>query len=213
MPSIENRFRLFLVRHTQPEGGGVWTILGHKDIPLSEEGKRHWREIASQLDPVPIEAVYSSDLSRTWWGAEMVAANKGVPAYRLRGLREMDCGALDGMTREKAAAVHPEAFVGLKNDPINYRVPGGESLQEVADRVHPVIREIMAGGNRCVLLVGHAVVNRTVICDALGLSLEYAYRIEQSYGGISVIDYGGANPIVHTINSPAVPPALMEMPG
>jgi alpha-ribazole phosphatase len=202
--------RLFLARHTQPEGGDVWTILGHKDTPLSVEGRRHWEDLAAQFDGVPIEAVYSSDLSRAWWCADLVASRRRLPAYRLKELREMDCGKLDGMTREEAATRHPEAVEGLRADPANYCIPGGESLQEVSRRVLPVIREIRAGGSGCVLIVAHAVVNRAIICDALKLPLDYAYRIDQSYGGITIVDYRASNPILHTINAPCVPARFRE---
>jgi broad specificity phosphatase PhoE len=53
--------------------------------------------------------------------------------------------------------------------------------------------------------VAHAVVNRTIICDAMGLPLKYAYRIDQSYGGLTIIDYRDDRPILHTINAPSLP--------
>lgn len=199
---------LILARHTEPEGGRVWRILGHKDIPLSEDGKRHWRKVARQLERLPIEAVYSSDLSRASWCGTLIASKRGLPAQRLKELREMDCGALDGMTREEAKAQYPEAFEGLRSDPVNYRIPEGETLQEVHDRVVPVVEGIRMGSHRCVLMVAHAVVNRSIICAALQLPLPYAYRIDQSYGGLSVIEYGGSYPLLHTVNAPCVPESL-----
>jgi len=199
--------RLFLARHTEPEGGEVWTILGHKDVPLSDAGKRHWTEIARQFDAVPLKAVYCSDLQRSWWCAELVARRKGLAATRLAALREMNCGSLDGMTREEAQAKFPEAFEGLERDPVRYRIPEGETLEEVSRRVMSVLRRVTAS-NGDALLVAHAVVNRTVVCDALGLSLANAYRIEQSYGGLTVIEYGDRHPVVLTLNSTRLPQSL-----
>jgi broad specificity phosphatase PhoE len=197
--------KLFLARHTEPEGGRVWTILGHKDVPLSEDGKAHGRALVREFADVPLEAVYCSDLERAWWCAEQAASSKGLTAVRTAALREMDCGALDGMTREEARSRYPEAFEGLRSDPVGYRIPEGETLQEVADRVLPLVKDICDKGLDCVLIVAHAVVNRTIICDAMGLPLENAYRIDQSYGGITIIDYRDGRPVLHTINSPAIP--------
>lgn len=194
-----------MARHTEPEGGRVWTILGHKDVPLSAHGKRHWREVAAQFGNVPLDAVYCSDLQRSWWCAELVAREKGLTAVRFESLRELNCGTLDGMTREQALAKHPDAFEGLKNDPVNYRIPEGETLQEVSGRVLPALEKIRSGAAECVLLVAHAVVNRAIVCDAMGLHLEYAYRVEQSYGGLTIIDYGENHPVLHTINSSSIP--------
>jgi broad specificity phosphatase PhoE len=174
-------------------------------MPLSEHGARHAEDLAVQFVNLPLEAIYCSDLHRSWWLAELVAKLKGLPAYRLQALRELDCGCMDGMKRDEARTDHPEVFEGLLNDPVNYRIPGGETMLELANRVRPVIDDIRAGGNRCVLVVGHAVVNRVVLCGALKLPLEFAYRIDQSYGGLNVIEYGGRHPTVHIINSPVIP--------
>jgi alpha-ribazole phosphatase/probable phosphoglycerate mutase len=174
-------------------------------MPLSEHGNRHAEDLAKQLVNLPLEAIYCSDLKRAWWLAELVAKSKGLPAYRLEALRELDCGCMDGKERDEARRNHPEVFEGLINDPVDYRIPEGETMRELADRVRPVIDEIRAGGNRCVLVVGHAVVNRVVLCAALDLPLKFAYRIDQSYGGLNVIEYGGRHPTVHIMNSPVLP--------
>jgi alpha-ribazole phosphatase len=208
LPLKPQSMRLFLLRHTQPEGGQTWTILGHKDVPLSESGMSHCRDLAAQFEGMPLEAVYSSDLERSWRLADMLAKSRGLPAHRLKGLRELDCGCMDGMKRDKARELYPEVFEGLRRDPLNYRIPEGETMLELAGRVRPVIDEIRGSGLRLVLIVGHAVVNRIVLCDALNLPLEYAYRIEQSYGGINVVEYGNRRPTVHLVNSPVIPAVL-----
>lgn len=205
MPLESNTLRLYLIRHTEPEGGRSWTILGHKDTPLSEDGKRHAEEIAGRFADLPLDAVYCSDLERAWWTADLVARSKDLPAHRLEALRELDCGIMDGLKRDEARKNHPEVFEGLRNDPVGYRIPGGETMIELAARVRAVLEKIIGAGGRRVLIVGHAVVNRVVLCDALGLPLEFAYRIDQSYGGLNVIEYGGRHPMVQTMNSPVIP--------
>ena len=68
-----------------------------------------------------------------------------------------------------------------------------------------------AGGAKCVLLVAHAVVNRSIICEAMGLPLRYAYRVDQSYGGLTIIDYGDVHPVLHAINAPSIPAIFAEI--
>ena len=74
----------------------------------------------------------------------------------------------------------------------------------------PVVKGILAGENNCTLIVAHAVVNRAIICEALRLPLERAYRIDQAYGGITIIDYGRTHPVLHTVNAPCVPAKFRE---
>ena len=61
----------------------------------------------------------------------------------------------------------------------NFRIPEGESLQEVRDRAMPRLKT----------LVAHAGVNRVILCDALSLPLENIFRLDQNYGCLNIIDY------------------------
>ena len=50
------------------------------------------------------------------------------------------------------------------------------------------------------LVVAHAGINRVILSEALGLSLDHLFRIDQNYGCLNVIDYRGDRPVVFLLN-------------
>jgi alpha-ribazole phosphatase/probable phosphoglycerate mutase len=56
--------------------------------------------------------------------------------------------------------------------------------------VLPALKSLLAAHPRDeILVVGHGAVNRVILLDALGASLQSAFRIEQAYGCLNIIDY------------------------
>jgi alpha-ribazole phosphatase/probable phosphoglycerate mutase len=54
-------------------------------------------------------------------------------------------------------------------------------------------------GNR-ILVIAHGGVNRIIIADALGLSINNIPRLEQNYACLNIIDYYKSGPVVRLIN-------------
>ena len=50
------------------------------------------------------------------------------------------------------------------------------------------------------LVVAHAGVNRVILSEALGLSLDYLFRLDQNYGCLNVIDYFPDMAVVRLVN-------------
>ena len=88
---------------------------------------------------------------------------------------------------------------------MNFQVPGGESLQDAADRIRPTIREIIENHpDSDVALVAHGGANRIILLDAIGAPLERAFSIEQDYGCVNIIDYfANGNSVVKLLNGTA----------
>jgi broad specificity phosphatase PhoE len=53
--------------------------------------------------------------------------------------------------------------------PADYRPPGGESFNDLAARVLPLFEEIVHDSTGNLLIVGHAVDNRIILCHLLNL--------------------------------------------
>jgi alpha-ribazole phosphatase/probable phosphoglycerate mutase len=50
------------------------------------------------------------------------------------------------------------------------------------------------------LLVAHAGLNRVILSEALGLSLQNLFRLDQNYGCLNIIDYFPDLAVVRLIN-------------
>ena len=69
-------------------------------------------------------------------------------------------------------------------------MPEGESIKEVSERSVKAWEEIcFAQKNKdLTLLVAHDAVNKTLICNLLGINFSNIWMIKQGNGGITIID-------------------------
>jgi len=184
-----NPNRLFLVRHGEVEMVG--RLYGQMDVALSERGRRQSLELVERLRPYPLDAVYSSDLGRALFAAELVAADRGLEVRVRPALRERFFGDWQGKTWDEIEAISPELFQSYKRDFLSVHPPGGgETYREVRERVLPVVEEMVgAGEGRNVLAVAHAGVIRVILAEALGMPLRNLFRIALDPVGLSLVEY------------------------
>jgi broad specificity phosphatase PhoE len=125
---------LWLVRHGETDWNAKRRVQGHSDeARLTERGEHQVRGVASLLTGEDIEAVYTSDLGRARHSAEIIAAEVGAPVHVDARLRERSFGELEGSPDGLLLPVHTGIDQGRIVD-VGARVPGGESIEELAER-------------------------------------------------------------------------------
>jgi len=195
--------RIHLIRHGEVEGAGpVRRYNGHTDVGLSERGRRQYHTLKERLAAAPIAALYTSDLTRCAWGAEVLGSHLGVTPVIIPELREMGVGIWEGKSWDELMEQYPDQWRDRLADIVNYRVPGGESVLDVHRRVMPVIDEIVARHRgEEVLVVAHGGVNRIILLNAIGAPLSSLFAIEQTYCCLNIIDYfADGNTVVKLVN-------------
>lgn len=196
------RTRLFLIRHGQVEGYEEKRYNGQVNVPLTPLGRAQSDRVRDYMAEIPVDAVYSSDLERSCYCAELIAAAHNLKVSTDVSLRELHIGDWEGRTWAELREAYPDDWRARLKDLVNFQVPGGESLQDAANRIRPRIKKIIAehaGGN--IALVAHGGVNRIVLLDAIGAPLKQAFSIEQDFGCLNVIDYfDDGNSVVKLLN-------------
>ncbi len=193
--------RLYLVRHGRVADGHTHRYHGNNDIGLSPEGERQLAELARQLSPVPFAGVYASHLKRSRDGACCLCQGRGLEPQVIPEFREIHFGVWEGLSFQEISERHPEELASRLRDLTNFRIPGGESLLDVHNRVVPRLKEIVAAHpGQSLVLVAHAGVNRVILCEALSLPLDHLFRLDQNYGCLNIIDYFSDFTVVRLIN-------------
>lgn len=182
--------RVLLVRHGQVVNHHEFRYNGHFDVDITGLGVEQMERLAGFLKNEPVNAVYSSDLTRAVKGAEIIGRALGLEPVKVHDFRELHLGRWEGLTREEAAERYPEEASFRFRDLAVSRVKGGESLPDLRERVLPALDDIIERQRgRYVCIVAHGGVNRVILSDAMGLPLENFFRIEQDYGCLNIIDY------------------------
>ena len=182
--------RIHLLRHGQVEGFAQKRYNGQGDIPLTDLGRRQSAAFAGRLQHKKLSAIYSSDLLRCRTAADQIAIlQEAEPVYK-EALRELHIGAWEGQSWQQLQKDYPELWQARLDDIVNVAPPAGETLLQMAERVRPVVKEIVAahpGGE--IVIVGHGGVNRVILLDVIGAPLTCLFHIEQDYGCHNIIDY------------------------
>lgn len=148
--------KMILIRHGQTEWNALQKYQGHTDVHLNELGRKQAATAAQYLkDHETIEAVYASDLSRTRETAEILSRSINLPVITDSRLRELSFGLWEGMTFNEVYKEYREEFDNWYNNTSEFKVPGGESFNELVTRVMQALHEIAAEHRGTVVVATH----------------------------------------------------------
>jgi broad specificity phosphatase PhoE len=183
--------RVLLIRH----GATVLTaedrFAGATDVELSEEGRKQARALGERLSDEKIAAVYASPMKRTRDTADLVRGKHAVDIAIEEGLREIDHGKWEGMTRKEVEASRAEEYAAWEEDPFTFAPEGGENGLSVMARALPAIRAIVKRHpNGVVAVISHKATIRLVLSSLLGIDPRgYRDRLDQAPACLNVVDF------------------------
>ena len=100
--------------------------------------------------------MYSGELSRAWLTAAPLAGRLGLDVIAEPRLRERSFGIFEGLTLDEIAARYPAEFAHWRARDLAWRPDGGESGQQLIDRVLSAATDVVARhAGQTVVLVSH----------------------------------------------------------
>lgn len=145
MTRSEPATRLLLIRHGETDWNAEGRYQGHLDPGLNARGRAQAEDLGRRLAAGKRPAViYSSPLARAFETAEALAAATGAPLHAEPRFKEIHQGEWQGMLKREIGRHYPRQYRLWNEEPWAVRLPGGETLDEVAARVYPAIDEILA---------------------------------------------------------------------
>jgi probable phosphoglycerate mutase len=181
--------RLSLARH----GETAWTLsgqhTGRSDIPLTTRGEQNAISLGKRLRGESFAAIFTSPLLRARRTCEL--AGYAASAEIEPDLVEWDYGVYDGKTSAEIRRVRPDW--NLFRD----GCPGGETLDQVAERADRVVASVRAVSGD-VLVFSHSHFLRVLAARWLDLPGSYARHLVLSTASLSVVGYE------HSLEEPAI---------
>ena len=183
--------RVLLVRHGATTLSAEDRFAGSTDVALSDQGRDQARRLGARLADDGIGAVYCSPMRRTLETAALVAEPHGLSPVTRPGLREIDHGRWEGLTRNEVEERFGEEYARWEEDPFTVAPEGGECGLDVMARSLPILRAIVEGHQgQNVLVVSHKATIRLMISSLLGFDARgYRDRLDQAPACLNVIDF------------------------
>jgi probable phosphoglycerate mutase len=130
-------------------------------------------------------------MRRTIETASILAEPHRVDPVTRPGLREIDHGRWEGLTRQDVETRYHDEYLRWEEDPFIVAPAGGECGVDVMARALPVIRAIIESHEgQQVLVVSHKATIRLVISSLLGFDARgYRDRLDQAPACLNVIDF------------------------
>jgi len=173
---------LLLARHGQTDWNAMNLIQGQQDRPLSPEGFRQRKNLFFALQEVRLARIFTSTLERTIETARPLSKEKGVPIETVPEFDEAGLGVFEGEHKVNFSdEFSRQMYNDFLKDEINVVLPGGaENLRMLNQRILSALEKIMHAvtDSGHTLLVGHRNVNKMIVKNLLGLTIEKGYRVE-----------------------------------
>ena len=183
--------RIFLIRHGETNWNKEGRFQGQIDIPLNENGKIQAKKVSKYLKEINFNKAFSSSMKRPYETAEIILQKRsGLKIKKIDELIEISHGLWEGKLENEIKEKWPELLNNWHNKPEEVVMPEGESIKEVSERSIKAWDNIslIQSDNDLTLLVAHDAVNKTLICNILGIDYSNIWMIKQGNGGITVID-------------------------
>ena len=176
MPSPE----IYLARHGETEWSLSGRHTGTSDIPLTDNGRRHAKALASRLEGHEFASVFSSPLGRALETCRL--AGLGDRGIERPELVEWNYGEYEGKTTVEIRETVPGWTIWT------HETPGGETPAEVGARCDAMIEELL-GVEGDVVLFAHGHILRVLGARWIDLPPEQGARLALSTGTLSILGW------------------------
>jgi broad specificity phosphatase PhoE len=176
--------RVFLVRHGLTDWNVRGLVQGHQDIPLNHVGFQQSEKIVRYLSRYPIQKIFSSDLKRCKYTAELLALQTGAKLILTENLRERHSGVWEGLPVHEVNVLAAKERARRKIGEFEFAAEDGENLHQVWERLTPISDALIPSqGN--VAIFSHGFTLILLLTRLLGLDIRAGKSFHFTNGAIT----------------------------
>lgn len=193
--------RIYLARHGTTEWNQEEIFRGRVDIKLNATGRAEAQALADYFRPIPLQAIYSSPLSRAWETAQAVANGRKLEVILDPAFIDIDFGEWHGLPLKEVREKYSSLYRAWREEPQTITFPQGENLEQVRKRAWDGLQAIIQKHlDQIILIIAHRVVTKVLICAVLGLDNSHFWQIKQDPTAINCFEFHRGNLVVSLIN-------------
>lgn len=161
--------RLFITRHGQTQWNTEGRLQGWMNSPLTPRGLKGAEQLRDAVRNIDFDGVFTSDQYRAVKTAEIVVGDRDIEINKIMELREIAFGQWEGMKLVDIKEKYGKEFHNYMNSPMEYRSYGGESIDELFDRVEKGLQIVVDSGAQNALIVAHGVTIKALVTILKGM--------------------------------------------
>ena len=203
--------RVYLIRHAEAEGNIYRRAQGQYDGAVSAKGLRQIDALAERFRSERIDALYSSDLSRTIATAGAITKYHAVPLQLDQRLREIDLGPWEDVPFGDLLYRDPAQMHAFNDDPAAWNVPGAETFPALTKRIRGAVTDLAARHDgQTIVCVSHGMAIRSLTADILGVPSTEIHRVVHGDNtAVTLLEAeGDALRVVYASDAGHLPPEL-----
>jgi broad specificity phosphatase PhoE len=166
-----------MARHGETRSNRESRYAGWSDEALAPSGRAQARTLAAALRGVGVERVRTSGIRRARQTADLVSEVLGVPVLEDERLNELRMGPWEGLSEAEISVRFPREYEIWCRCPHELRLPGRETLDDLASRVCPALMDSVGSGRR-ELLITHVALVRLALLMSQGRPFAHYKSIE-----------------------------------
>ncbi|MDP6126117.1 MAG: histidine phosphatase family protein [Candidatus Latescibacteria bacterium] len=181
--------RLYLIRHGRTAWNTEQKWQGLSDTPLDGVGREQAKRLAHRMTQLPLDILYSSDLSRALDTAQAVADAVECEVIPTPSLKERSYGEWEGLTSVEVEQRWPDDLFAYRDNSASAIPTGGESWDMFAlSRVEAIESIAKKHRDQSVGIVSHAGPTIAFINHVLGLVRDQRSHIRVDNVSITTIE-------------------------
>ena len=162
--------KIFLIRHAEAEGNIYRRAHGQFNGLIIGRGFAQIEQLRERFTHEKIDAVYSSDLTRTQTTAMAICEPRGLRVNTTPLLREVNIGEWEDTSWGDLKHRFPEMCDLFGKDPALWSAPGGETYRNVRERMRNCISGIgRRHDGEAVAVFSHGFAIRAFLCEIKGI--------------------------------------------
>lgn len=156
--------KIYLIRHAEAEGNVFRRLQGQYDSMVTPNGRKQIVALAKRFESIEVDAVYSSDLSRTRLTATAVYLPKGLPLHTDPRFRELSVGIWENLPFGWLDHNDPVRNHAFSHSPETWSVEGSESFDVYTARFLEAMTEVAEKHDgQTVAIFSHGMVLRGIL--------------------------------------------------
>ncbi len=168
--------KLIIVRHGQAKCNlEPSTYSNGKLDELTRKGVVQAENAGKALKNYELSIIFSSPLRRNFHTARIINKNHNLEIIKDERISEVDFGIWKGMNKEEVKKRYPEIYHKRQESRYSFRIPDGESYEDIGKRVNNFLKHLKKNYESNVLVVTHEAVIRLIMKNLFDMKVDKNY--------------------------------------